>query len=122
MGGELPSPFAAPRPQERQHPWAAGRSRKLQTGDKGGGAAALGVRSSGAPRNDLERLLQAVAPQGEVLIAISNSNLLHGGELPMWIDVSGAGGWAAASCAGRRVRLISVELADTQGAGCRQVV
>lgn len=119
---ESSPPIAAPRPQERQHPWAAGRSRKLQTGDKGGGAAALGVRSSGAPRNDLERLLQAVAPQGEVLIAISNSNLLHGGELPMWIDVSGAGGWTAASRADRRVRLVFWELADTQGAGYRLVV
>lgn len=41
----------------------------------------------GKPRSDLEQLLQRIAPQKEVLIAISNSNLLAG-ELQMWIDVS----------------------------------
>ena len=77
--------------QERQHP---ARRKALQAGGGGGGEAAgaaqqLGLRRAGAgkPRNDLEALLQRVAPQGEVLIAISNSNLLRG-ELQMWIDVS----------------------------------
>ncbi len=80
--------------QERQHPGAVARSRKaLQTGGEGTVLAA--GRSHGKPRNELERLLQRVAPQGEVLIAISNSNLLHG-ELQMWIDVSTHKGRAAA--------------------------
>lgn len=94
------------RSQEQQHPGAVAaalRSRKLQTGGESGVGSAVALtlntgasggdgrggdipRNMGEPRNELERVLQRVAPQGEVLIAISNSNLLHG-ELQMWIEV-----------------------------------
>ena len=61
---------------------AALRSRKLEL------AGSVGVRFSGEPRNQLEGLLQRVAPQGEVMIAISNYDLIPGGELVMWLEVS----------------------------------
>lgn len=38
------------------------------------------------PRNDLERLLQKVAPDGEVMIVISNMNLIREDSLRLWLD------------------------------------
>ena len=71
----------------------AARSRKLEVGGGGGSAAAaLGARrSSGKPRNALEEILQRVAPQGEVIIAISNDNLVLEQSLVMWLEVWRAG-------------------------------
>jgi len=62
-------------------------------GGSGAAAAALGARrSSGKPRNALEEILQRVAPQGEVMIAISNYNLVLESSLVMWLEVRcGAG-------------------------------
>lgn len=58
---------------------AAGRSETAR-------AAGAVVRSTaGAPKNPLEELLRRVAPQGEVMIAISNMNLIHEGSLQMWL-------------------------------------
>lgn len=66
----------------------AARSRKLEVGGGGGAAAALPARrSSGKPRNALEEILQRVAPQGEVMIAISNYNLVLEQSLVMWLEV-----------------------------------
>lgn len=51
---------------------AAARSRKLElsSGAATGGGGAVVRRAQGKPRNALEELLQRVAPQGEVMIAI----------------------------------------------------
>ena len=38
------------------------------------------------PRNDLEKLLQRIAPDGEVMIAISNMNLIRSESLVLWIQ------------------------------------
>lgn len=38
------------------------------------------------PRNDLEKLLQHIAPDGEVMIAISNMNLIRSESLVLWIQ------------------------------------
>ena len=78
---------------------AAARSRKLEVGGGGGSAAALAVRRGGGkPRNALEEILQRVAPQGEVMIAISNFNLVLESSLVMWLEVGAAG----ARCLGCR--------------------
>jgi arabinosyltransferase len=70
-------------------------ARKLRLRDsstKGGVDAAVSERreasslSQGKPRNELEATLRKVAPQGEVLIAISNYNLVREGALNVWID------------------------------------
>jgi hypothetical protein len=37
------------------------------------------------PRNDLEKILQRVAPDGEVMIAISNMNLIRSESLVLWL-------------------------------------
>jgi hypothetical protein len=63
---------------------AAVRSRKLEVHADGGTAMR---RSTGKPRNELEGILQRVAPQGEVMIAISNMNLIHERSLVMWLEV-----------------------------------
>ena len=82
---------------------AAVRSSKLEVGGGGGGSALTGFSSSvgvntlrrakgGKPRSELEAILQKVAPQGEVMIAISNINLIHEHSLKMWLEVRrGAG-------------------------------
>eukprot|EP00887_Chlorella_sp_A99_P004607 scaffold4.g4607.t1 len=79
------------------------RSRKLElrlgagaAAEGAGAAAAVGaaaaaggavLRSSGGePRSELERVLREVAPQGEVMIAISNYNLIREGSLRMWLQ------------------------------------
>jgi hypothetical protein len=84
---------------------AAARSRKLvvsrQAAAVFGGNAAVGAGASclggndsvqrstgGEPRNKLEEILRKTAPQGEVMIAISNMNLIHEQSLVMWLDVS----------------------------------
>lgn len=78
---------------------AAVRSRKLEVAASGG-AATLAAASGGVsggpdgiprsadpqPRNELEALLRRVAPQGEVMIAISNMNLIHEQSLVMWLE------------------------------------
>lgn len=86
---------------------AAVRSRKLEVG--GGAAVAAGGgdaglrRTGGKPRNELEALLREVAPGGEVMIAISNMNLIHEQTLVMWLEVrSCCLGWKACTrCTGR---------------------
>lgn len=73
------------------------RSRKLErqqqkgSGLLGGGSTKHTTtdstkRYTGKPRNDLERLLRQIAPNGEVMIAISNMNLIHETSLTMWLD------------------------------------
>ncbi|PRW59143.1 Nucleotide-diphospho-sugar transferase family [Chlorella sorokiniana] len=63
------------------------RSRKMEVGSGGSAAAAVTTRrSSGKPRNALEEILQRVAPQGEVMIAISNYNLILESSLVMWLE------------------------------------
>lgn len=42
------------------------------------------------PRNELEMVLQRVAPDGEVIIAISNMNLIHEESLLLWLKVGRA--------------------------------
>ena len=44
------------------------------------------VRDRAVPRNELEKLLQEIAPDGEVMIVISNMNLIHSESLKMWIE------------------------------------
>ena len=39
------------------------------------------------PRSELESILQRVAPQREVMIAISNYNLIREGMLTTWLEV-----------------------------------
>ena len=93
---------------------AAARSRKLEVSRQatavggsaaavaGAGASCLGgndsvQRSSGGePGNKLEEILRKTAPQGEVMIAISNMNLIHEQSLVMWLDVSAR--WRPARC------------------------
>ena len=41
-----------------------------------------------APRSELESILQRVAPQREVMIAISNYNLIIEGMLTTWLEVT----------------------------------
>ena len=65
---------------------AAVRSRKLEVS---GGSTPAVRRSTGKPRNELEEILQRVAPQGEVMIAISNYDLVEDRELLMWLEVGG---------------------------------
>lgn len=72
------------------------RSRKMELGGGGGGGAVAAVntrRNTGKPRNALEEILQRVAPQGEVMIAISNHNLVLESSLVMWLEVRRKGGW-----------------------------
>jgi len=38
------------------------------------------------PRNDLEKILQDIAPDGEVMIAISNMNLIRSESLVLWLQ------------------------------------
>ena len=66
---------------------AAVRSRKLEVQASAGTAVR---RSTGKPRSELEEILQRVAPQGEVMIAISNMNLIHEQSLVMWLEVCGS--------------------------------
>lgn len=40
------------------------------------------------PASELEQILQQVAPQREVMIAISNYNLIQEGMLTTWLEVS----------------------------------
>lgn len=78
---------------------AAARTRKLEVSSKalaggqalaaGGGAGGM-RRMGGKPRNQLEELLRKVAPSGEVMIAISNINLIHESSLTMWLEVGAA--------------------------------
>lgn len=76
---------------------AAVRSRKLEVGAGGtaaGGGGAVSLRHvGGKPRNALEVLLREVAPKGEVMIAISNMNLIHEQTLVMWLEVRAPGAW-----------------------------
>ena len=44
------------------------------------------ARDRAVPRNELEKLLQEIAPDGEVMIVISNMNLIHSESLKMWIE------------------------------------
>jgi hypothetical protein len=60
---------------------AAVRSRKLEVG------SASRVGRLARPRNQLEQILQRVAPSGEVMIAISNYDLVEDGELLLWLEV-----------------------------------
>jgi hypothetical protein len=43
---------------------------------------------SNKPRSELEEILQRVAPDKEVMIGISNYNLIPAGELVSFLDVS----------------------------------
>jgi len=45
------------------------------------------VLRTGTPKNDLHRVLQRVAPQGEIMIVISNMNLIHQKSLVYWLEV-----------------------------------
>lgn len=71
------------------------RSRKLELASagrgavqtKGGGSGGLFAANNGKPRNELEALLRKVAPAGEVMIVISNMNLIHERSLVMWLEV-----------------------------------
>lgn len=38
------------------------------------------------PRNELEKILQRIAPDGEVMIAISNMNLIRSESLVLWLQ------------------------------------
>lgn len=40
-----------------------------------------------APRSELEALLQRIAPDKEVMIGISNYNLVDAGEMPAFLEV-----------------------------------
>ena len=40
------------------------------------------------PRNELEKILQKVAPDGEVMIAISNMNLIRSESLRLWLNTA----------------------------------
>lgn len=42
----------------------------------------------GVPASELEKILQQVAPEREVMIAISNYNLIQQGMLTTWLEVS----------------------------------
>ncbi|KAI3438461.1 hypothetical protein D9Q98_000890 [Chlorella vulgaris] len=64
---------------------AAVRSRKLEVSSGSGGSGVM-PRFTGKPRSELEGILQRVAPKGEVLIAISNFDLIGDGELLMWLE------------------------------------
>lgn len=44
--------------------------------------------------SELGKILAKVAPSGEVMIAISNMNLIRAGTLPIWLDVSRLLQWA----------------------------
>ena len=55
-----------------------------------------------APRSELESILQQVAPQREVMIAISNYNLIIEGMLTTWLEVI--------HVAGQNVSLVSTKL------------
>lgn len=46
------------------------------------------VQVNPKPRSELEALLQKVAPNKEVMIGISNYNLIPAGELVSFLDVS----------------------------------
>jgi hypothetical protein len=62
------------------------RSRKAL---EGGAISSIGaLRSAGKPRSDLEAILQRVAPNGEVMIAISNFVLIEDKELLLWLEVA----------------------------------
>jgi hypothetical protein len=76
---------------------AAVRSRKLEVHASGSGSGVR--RSSGQPRNELEEILQRVAPSGEVMIAISNINLIHEHSLEMWLEVGDVQGGSRAALA-----------------------
>lgn len=75
---------------------AAARSRKLELAAASAALLAAGPGVSGGweaiprslaqPRSKLEALLRRVAPQGEVMIAISNMNLWHEQSLQMWYE------------------------------------
>jgi len=41
---------------------------------------------TGQPRNELEKLLRQIAPKGEIMIAISNMNLIHETSLKLWLE------------------------------------
>jgi hypothetical protein len=45
------------------------------------------VLRTGKPKNELHRVLQRVAPQGEVMVVISNMNLIHQKSLVYWLEV-----------------------------------
>jgi hypothetical protein len=47
-------------------------------------------KHSGPPRSELEKKLREVAPDGEVMIAISNINLIHDNSLTLWLEVGEA--------------------------------
>lgn len=48
------------------------------------------MQVSNKPRSQLEEILQRVAPDKEVMIGISNYNLIPAGELVSFLDVSGS--------------------------------
>lgn len=76
---------------------AAARSRKLEVHAGGDGGEIR--RAAGKPRNELEAILQRLAPSGEVMIAISNINLIHEHSLEMWLEVGDTwAGTRAAPC------------------------
>ncbi|KAL4859773.1 Arabinosyltransferase RRA3 [Chlorella vulgaris] len=64
---------------------AAVRSRKLEVSSGGGGSGVM-PRFTGKPRSELEGILQRVAPKGEVMIVISNINLINEQSLVMWLE------------------------------------
>ena len=64
----------------------------------------------GKPRNALETLLRRVAPSGEVMVVISNMNLIHEHSLELWLDVRPAPErLPAARAPRRRARLHAVK-------------
>jgi hypothetical protein len=65
---------------------AAVRSRKLEVSSGSGGSGVM-PRFTGKPRSELEGILQRVAPKGEVMIVISNINLINEQSLVMWLEV-----------------------------------
>lgn len=48
---------------------------------------------AGEPRNELEKILQSVAPDREVMIVISNMNLVRESSLELWLQVRLAAFW-----------------------------
>ena len=68
-------------------PVAGVRSRKLEVGAAATAVAGSMRRTGGKPRNKLEEILRQVAPSGEVMIVISDMNLIHEDSLKLWLQV-----------------------------------
>ncbi len=64
------------------------RSRSLAAASFDGSSVSKAAIKNTGSSSPLASILQQVAPQKEVLVAISNYRLVEGNMLPMWLEVS----------------------------------